>query len=132
MALDPSGAEESAIDRWDRLHQVLASQERRMIVYSLLDAPQERRIPLPDAALMPESSWDRERASIRLQHDHLPQLAEAGYVRWERDPFCVQRGPRFEEVEVMFELIHDSIDRFPKSLITGCEIYEELYSDATG
>ena len=100
-----------------------------MIIYSLKDVPNERRIPLPEAAMTPESLWDPEKATLRLIHNHLPKLADAGYVRWERDPFCVQRGLHFEEVEVMFNLIHDSIDQFPKSQITGCEIYEELYHD---
>ena len=130
MVISPSNSGESAIDRWDQLHEVLASQERRMIIYSLKDAPEERRMPLPEAAMTPESSWDQERTTLRLMHDHLPKLADAGYVRWERDPFCVQRGPHFEEVEVMFDLIHDSIGQFPNSLITGCEIYEELYHNA--
>ena len=130
MKDNPPRRQESAIERWNRLYAVLASQERRMIIYSLKDVPQERRIPLPEAAMTPESSWDAERTSIRLKHNHLPQLAEAGYVRWERDPFCVQRGPHFEEVEVLFGLIHESIDQFPESLITGCDIYEELYEDA--
>lgn len=100
-----------------------------MILYSLRDVPDERRIPLPEAAMTPESSWDPEKASIRLQHHHLPKLADAGYIRWERNPFCVQRGPRFAEAEVLFTLIHESIGRIPESLITGCEVYEELYYD---
>lgn len=81
MAMDTSGAGESAIERWDELHQVLASQERRMVIYSLMDAPQERRLPLPEAAMPPESTWDPERMSTCLRHNHLPQLAEAGYIR---------------------------------------------------
>lgn len=101
-----------------------------MVIYSLMDAPDDRRLPLPEAAMAPQTSLDHERLSVRLQHHHLPQLADAGYVRWEREPFCVQRGPYFEEVERLFDLIHDSIDRFPDSLIDGCEIYEELYRNA--
>ncbi|WP_340097695.1 DUF7344 domain-containing protein [Salinibaculum salinum] len=130
MVIDPASSGESAIERWNKLHQILASQERRMVLYSLMDAPKERRMPLPEAAMPPESSWDPEQIRIHLKHNHLPQLADAGYVRWECDPFCVQRGPHFEEVAVIFNLIHDSIDQFPRSLITGCEIYEEMYTDA--
>lgn len=129
MAIDSFDSGESAIDRWDTLHQVLASQKRRMVVYALLDAPEGRRVPLPEAAMAPGSSSDYEKMTICLQQYHLPQMADAGYVRWERDPFCVQRGPRFGEVEAVFDLIHESIDEFPKSLIQGCEIYEEMHSN---
>ena len=132
MAIDTSGSGDSAIDRWNQLHQILAAQERRMVIYSLLEVPQERRVPLPEAAMAPESSWDYEEMRIRLEHNHLTQLADAGYVEWDRDPFCVQRGPRFEEVEAVFDVIHDSIDTFPESLISGCEIYEEMHHDVNG
>lgn len=132
MGTDSPGTDGSAVDRWDKLHQALASQKRRMIIYSLLDVPDERRVPLPEAAIPPGSSVDYYRMTIALQHAHLPQLADAGYVRWEREPFCVQRGPRFEEVEAIFRQIHDSIGRFPESLIQGCEVYEELYQDVEG
>ena len=101
-----------------------------MILYSLMDAPEERRLPLPEAAMAPTSSLDADRLNIGLRHYHLPVLAEVGYVRWEQDPFCVQRGPYFQEVETMMELIHESIGRFPTSLIDGCEIYEDMYESA--
>ncbi|MCU4753033.1 hypothetical protein OB919_13790 [Halobacteria archaeon AArc-curdl1] len=130
MGIDIPRREQCAIDRWNKLYEVLASQERRMIIYSLRNAPEERRISLPEAAMTPESSWDPETMTTQLQHNHLPQLANAGYIRWERDPFCVQRGPHFAEVEVLFNLIHASIDQFPESLINGCEVYEEMYHDA--
>lgn len=130
MAMDPSDMDVSAIDRWDQLHHALASQERRMILYSLMRAPEERRLPLPDAAMAPQTGLAPEKLRIHLRHNHLPVLADAGYVRWEREPFCVQRGPYFEEVETIFDLIHESIDQFPISLVEGCEIYEELYQNA--
>jgi len=101
-----------------------------MILYSLIDVPEERRIPLPEAAVTPDVSWDPEQMRIRLEHNHLPKLADANYVRWKQDPFSVQRGPRYEEVEALFTLIHGSIDQFPESLITGCDVYEELYQNA--
>ena len=100
-----------------------------MVLYSLLNAPTERRLRLPDAAMAPGTPVSADRTHVGLQHEHLPKLADAGYVRWSRDPFCVQRGPRFEEVEAMFDLIHESIDQFPTSLIDGCEIYEERYQN---
>lgn len=103
-----------------------------MVLYSLMDVPKERRLRLPEAAMAPQTSLDDEQLSLHLQHHHLPKLADAGFIRWEREPFCVQRGPHFEEVETMFTLIRNSIDQFPRSLIDGCEIYEELYQNAQG
>lgn len=103
-----------------------------MVLYSLLGVPEERRLPLPEAAMAPQTTLDADELSIQLQHNHLPTLSDAGYVRWEREPFCVQCGPNFEEVEAVFDLILASIDEFPRSLIDGCEIYEERYREARG
>ncbi|WP_226008304.1 DUF7344 domain-containing protein [Natrinema salinisoli] len=114
----------SAIDRWNQLHEALADESRRMVIFSLLDVPEERRLPLPEAAESPNTSIDSKSLNIQLEHHHLPKLADAGYIRWERDPFCVQRGPRYEEVEIISKQIIDSLDHLPKTLIYGCEILE--------
>lgn len=117
----------SAIDRWNQLHEALADESRRMVIYSLLDVPKERRLPLPEAALSPNISRNSKDLKIQLEHHHLPKLADAGYIRWERDPFCVQRGPRYEEVEIVFKQTIDSLDQLPKTLIRGCEVLEKLH-----
>ncbi|WP_226483265.1 hypothetical protein [Natrinema amylolyticum] len=127
MDTDWTGGNESAIDRWNQLHEALADESRRMVIYSLLDVPKERRLPLPEAAQSPNVSTDPETLQLQLEHHHLPKLADAGYIRWEHDPFCVQRGPCYEEVEIVFEQMIESLDQFPETLIGGCEIFEELH-----
>ena len=123
MSLDPSEEEDWA-DRWDRLYEALSAEPRRMIISSLLDVPEERRLPLPAAAESPNQPTDAETLCVQLRHHHLPLLAEAGYVRWEREPFVVQRGPRFEEPAVFIELVTDSIDELPTPLIDNCKIFQ--------
>lgn len=126
MGTNPADMDNSAVERWNTLHHAFASQERRMILYSLIDAPKNRRLPLPETAMAPDTPTTSKKIEVQLQHNHLPELADAGYIRWEKEPFCVQRGPCFDEVEAVFGVIHDSIDQFPTSLIDGCEIYEEM------
>lgn len=127
MGTDWTDVNGSAIDRWNLLHEALADESRRMVIYSLLDVTQERRLPLPEAAQSPNISISPRELKIQLEHHHLPKLADAGYIRWERDPFCVQRGPQYEEVEIVFKQIIDSLDQLPETLICGCEIFEDLY-----
>ncbi|WP_135535213.1 hypothetical protein [Halostella pelagica] len=124
MTLDPSEEQDWA-ERWDQLYEALSAEPRRMIISSLLDEPQERRLPLPDVAESPNQPKDAEILSIQLRHHHLPLLAEAGYVRWEDEPFVVQRGPRFEEPAFIIELVTDSIDELPASLIRNCKIFQD-------
>lgn len=124
MSLDPSEDTDWA-ERWDQLYEALSAEPRRMIISSLLDEPEERRLPLPAAAESPNQPRDAETLCIQLRHHHLPLLADAGYVRWEPDPFVVQRGPRFEEPACIIGLVTDSIDELPRSLINNCKIFQD-------
>lgn len=114
-------------NRWDQVMHQLSSQPRRQIVISLLDAPEERRRLLPEAALPSTRSVDPEQFTTGLKHHHLPALAKAGYIRWEQDPFCVQRGPRFEEVGSVIQVLLTSSAQLPESLTQGSliETYEK-------
>ncbi|KPN29394.1 hypothetical protein SY89_00107 [Halolamina pelagica] len=128
MPIDPS-EEQNWAERWDELYEALSAEPRRMIISSLLDEPRGRRLPLPDAAESPNQPMDVETLSTLLRHHHLPMLARAGYVRWDDDPFVVQRGPRFEEPAFIIELVTDSIDDLPTPLINNCKIFKDQVTD---
>lgn len=125
MSTSPSDNWEWA-DRWDQLFDVLSAEPRREIINSLLDEPKERRLPLPEAAQSPNQSIDSAMLTIKLRHQHLPKLADAGYVRWEQEPFCVQRGPNFAEPALIVETVFESIDEIPDSLIDNCKVLQEM------
>lgn len=128
MSLGPADEYDWA-DRWNQLFEVLSAEPRREILISLADAPRERRLPLPEAAKSPNQSMDSETLATRLRHHHLPKLADAGYVRWEADPFCVQRGPDFEEPQFILENVLESPDEVPHSLVNNCKILQKMTSD---
>ena len=130
MALSPSADQEWA-ERWDQLYEALSAEPRRMIIAALLDEPEERRLPLPDAAESPNQPIDSETLSIKLRHHHLPLLAEAGYVRWTDEPFVVQRGPQFEEPAHILEMVSESIGELPSPLIDNCKIFKERMENGT-
>ncbi|WP_343124135.1 hypothetical protein [Natrialba sp. SSL1] len=105
-------------DRWDQLLQLLAARPRRQLISSLLDAPADQRLPLPSAAVSsPQAeAGDHDRIAIELRHQHLPALASVEYIRWERDPFCVRRGPRFDEPAAVIRVLQESAGQFPDTL----------------
>jgi hypothetical protein len=128
MSINPSEDLEWG-ERWDEMYEALAAEPRRRLLFQLLDEPLDGKLPLPDAAESPNQSIDSETLSTDLRHHHLPKLADAGYVRWESEPFCVQRGPHYEEPEFVLEKVLGSPDEIPQSLINNCKILQERIDD---
>jgi len=110
-------------ERWHRIFRTLSAGTRRQIIGSLLEASPDRRLSLPEAANHPDYRLDPETLYDNLVHNHLPMMARAGFVEWERNPFRVERGPRFEEVAAVIVAI-DVHDGFPEYLLEGCHFHE--------
>jgi len=81
-------------------------------------------VPLPDAAINPNLSVDVDSLRVELYHQHLPLLAENGFVEWNRNPLTVTHGPRFEEIGVLFEALHTYAEQLPDPLVNGCQRLE--------
>lgn len=108
-------------ERWHQIFRILAAGPRRQLIGSLMEAPPDRTLALPEAANMPDYRLDPERLTHDLVHHHLPMMVQPEFIEWERDPLGVRRGPNFEEV---IEAI-DSYDGLPQRLRRGCHFFEE-------
>lgn len=114
---------EELAERWHLIFQTLTAGPRRQIVGSLLEVPADRALSLPEAANMPDYRIDPETLRQELVHRHLPLMAKARFVEWEREPFGVRRGPAFDDVAAVLLAIVD-YDEFPEHLIQGCHFSE--------
>lgn len=56
---------------------------------------------------------DADEADIRTHHVHLPKLAGYGHVEWDRDAHVTTRGPNFDELEPVLELVEKRRDERP-------------------
>jgi hypothetical protein len=56
---------------------------------------------------------DRRVSGTSLYHVHLPELAQAGYIEWDRDDGTVRRGPANDEVAPVLELLGEHHERLP-------------------
>lgn len=61
--------------------------------------------------LADEGGVDADR--IGLVHNHLPKLADADYLTWDRERDVVTHGPRFQEIEPLVELLETHQDELP-------------------
>lgn len=110
-------------ERWRRIYRTLVAAPRRQMIGSLLEADPDGALSLPEAANLPEYRVDPEQLYHNLVHDHLPMMERAGFIEWTEDPFCVERGPRFEEVAAVILAI-DEYEDFPNHLVSGCYFHD--------
>ena len=103
----------------------LSAEPRRQLIVSLLDAPPDHLVPLPESAAMSDLSVDLEVLRIELYHDHLPMLEENGFITWKTEPLVAARGPRFDEVAAVFNALHSEATDIPDSLVSGCQRLEQ-------
>ncbi len=54
-----------------------------------------------------------EQMKTELFHSHLPKLADAGYIAWDPDTETIRRGPNFEEIAPLLELMDEHEDELP-------------------
>ena len=116
--------EKQVIDSWDRVFTALSAEPRRQIIVALNDLPADNRVLLPEAAMSPTMQPDREQFVLELCHHHLPRLEAHGFIEWTKEPFRAARGPRFEEVAVVIELLQENATQIPDSLVYGCRRLE--------
>lgn len=112
------------IRKWDTTFKVLAAEPRRQLIVTLLDASPDESVPLPESAINPNVPEDPDRLRQELHHQHLPMLADYGFIEWGTDPLHASRGPRFNEAAVIFEALHSTSQCLPDSLVIGCQRLE--------
>ncbi|MFC3959814.1 hypothetical protein [Halovivax cerinus] len=125
MTPDTPG-ERAWAERWDRLYDALSAEPRREVIISLLEAPPEQGLPLPDAAVSPNQTVDPDTLAVQLRHHHLPVLSDGGYVDWDRDAFVVERGPNFAEPAFVVDTLLQARAEMPTSLTDKCRVLREM------
>lgn len=87
----------------DAAYLALADQHRRALLVALLDGT----VDLPELIDDDESETQ---VRVRLHHQHLPMLADEGYIAWDRAAETVERGARYDEVQPLIEEVAAGFD----------------------
>lgn len=120
MSNDSPGSSQTSTERWDAVFRAAAAEPRRQLVVTLLDAQPGETVSLPESAINPDVPQDPQTLRRELFHEHLPLLADAGFVEWDTDPLEAARGPNFDQIGVVFRALHDHAPELPDSLVVGC------------
>lgn len=86
---------------------------RRQLLIALLEHnPQDDddRDPLNVVA----AEHEPDVLETELVHNHLPMLQQQGYIEWDRDSGKISRGPNWDDIEPMIELLHRHRDELPE------------------
>jgi hypothetical protein len=97
--------------RWpemDRMLDALRKRNRRLILLLVKDG-----VVQTEADVMFRGGDDSETVKMKLIHTHLPKLADAGYIEWDRETGTISKGPNFDEIEPLLELLETHADELP-------------------
>jgi len=90
----------------------LLDRHRLRLLVKLLERPaSDCEIRIPDDVEVEEFEVDVLR--IEMYHRHLPRLEQAGLIEWDPTENTVTRGPEFDEIRPLLELLRERPDAFP-------------------
>jgi hypothetical protein len=98
--------------RLDRTLTVLGHRSRRRILSQISEYDSTERDEFPVADL-PSAGVDETQWAVELCHIHLPKLAEAGYIEWDKTSRTIRCGPEFDEIEPLVTVLREHPTEFP-------------------
>ncbi|MFC7097853.1 DUF7344 domain-containing protein [Halobaculum marinum] len=106
--MSPTDPSPETYDRW---FELLSDGIRRRLLLELSSRfPPPVSVSVPDDIARPDE--DPDSLHLRLSHVHLPKLAEAQVVDWNREEGVVSTGPAFESIFPLIQAIeaHDEFE----------------------
>jgi hypothetical protein len=95
------------------LFDALGHSYRRAVVAAVVAQSPDAVTVDPEAAVAAASDDAPDALGDALYHVHLPKLAAAGYIDWDRDASRVAPGPRFDELQPFVDLLGRHPDVLP-------------------
>lgn len=97
-------------ESFDEVLAVLANVQRRKLLVALLEHNPQNDSPVK---VVGDDTEAVERL-VAMNHVHLPKLEEHGFVRWDQSSHEVVKGPNFEEIRPLLELLVAHEDELPE------------------
>ena len=96
---------------FDDMVDALADVQRRKLLVALLEHNPQDDAPVVIADS--DSEADAVERLVTMQHVHLPKLADCGFIEWNEETHEVTKGPKFDEIRPLLELLDDHEDELP-------------------
>lgn len=90
---------------FDEMMNMLANVQRRTLLFEVLEQGPQTDSPV----VVGDSDDDPDVVAdlVTMRHAHLPKLADYGLVEWNRDTHEVTKGPNFDDIKPLLELLDD-------------------------
>jgi len=88
--------------------RILSKRQRRLILLTLKHDGEKT-----ERDVLFRSGDEMDDAELQLVHNHLPRLEEAGYIEWDRDSGTISKGPRYDEIKPLLDLMENHADELP-------------------
>lgn len=106
------GPKNTNADALDESFDVLSHPFRRRILTRLHDHNPRDEAEF-SADELADDADEVDRLVLEIHHRHLPKLAEKGFIDWDREADVITRGPRFDEIAPLIELMVNHRDELP-------------------
>jgi hypothetical protein len=99
----------------DKMLDALSDIQRRALLVALLEHNPQNDSPIVIADDEDDKAAVKE--LITMDHVHLPKLAEYGFIEWDKENNEVKKGPAFDEIRPLLELLDTHNDELPDDWI---------------
>jgi hypothetical protein len=101
--------------------EALANPYRRQLLLALFEENPQDDDDLDPLRLLKqgETTNDLAETQTSLEHVHLPKLADMGFIEWDRESGELSKGPNWEEIAPLLQLMYDHRDELPDEWLSG-------------
>ena len=96
---------------FDEILDAMSHVRRRELLFALLAKNPRDPASLIDAE--DESEREVMEFLVQMRHVHLPKLEEYGIIQWDREGEEVVKGPKFDEIRPLLELLRNHEGELP-------------------
>lgn len=102
---------------FDGALEALKHRYRRRLLVALLDHNPQDDDDAQEAenalGTVTGADTDEELIETELVHNHLPKLEDLGYIRWDREAGTISKGPNWDEIAPLLEVLDTHADELP-------------------
>lgn len=99
-------------ENFDQVLSALSHPYRRELLVALTAHNPQDDDDIDPLGLL-ENGGEASALEVDLVHNHLPKLEEMGYITWDYDTGEISKGPDWDEIVPLIELIHDNREELP-------------------